>query len=557
MTEVSTSYLADRERAELETVLTDLARKHRLATLLRYLAEKTFEGKSNEINEYNIATEVFGRSKTQFDSTEDAIARVEAHRLRKWLQEYYRGEGKEHSVVISLPTGSYIPAFTERRFAAPLVSDPAPLIATPQVVEPPSRLVDDALATVDAIEGNGADNHSDQESDGIELPANENGGAEEIVSDATEFQARSPERRNSVKRRHLFSALVVLVVLGLAGLWLIQHRQSSASGQNAQHPEAKHTPISANAAVVPLRIIAGYSGPPIVDSTGMRWEPDQYVHQGGTVQRAEGSIERTSDPMLFNHWRNGYFFYDIPLAPGVYELHLYFTATERDLSTFRVVANGNAILDGFDIAGDAGGPNLADERIFRDISPDKDGHLHLEFQEQQGRPFLNAIALLPGIPHEQAPIRIVTQPTPVTDHNGIVWHPDTYFVNGHAPESRFHVEGTADPDLYAGERFGNFSYAIPVDTRDRYTVVLHFAELYFGTEGSGGGAPGERVFRVFCNGSTLLDNFDLYKEAGSLHAVTKTFYHLRPSPQGKLNLTFESIVNNATVSAIEVIDESE
>lgn len=557
MTEASTSRLANMERAELETVMADLARKPRLATLLRYLAEKVFHGKSNEINEYNIATEVFGRSKTQFDTTKDAIARVEAHRLRKWLKEYYRAEGKEHSIEISLPTGSYIPTFTQQRSSTPLVSAPVPLIAKPQVVEAQSILADYSAYTVDSTEDNGDYGNSDQESDGIELPANKNGGTNVIASDSTALQARSPERWNSVKRRLLFSALTVLVVLGLAGLWLTQHSIFLASHQIVLHPETRQTPTPANAAVIPLRMLAGYSGPPIVDSTGVRWEPDRFVHQGGTVQRTEGSIERTSDPMLFNHWRNGYFFYDIPLAPGIYELHLYFTTTERDLSAFRVVANGNTILDGFDIAGDAGGPNLADERIFRDISPDKDGHLHLEFQEQQGRPFLNAIALLPGILHKQAPIHIVTQPTSVTDHNGVIWHPDTYFLNGHAAEHRLHVEGTLDPDLYAWERFGNFSYAIPVDTRDRYTLVLYFAELYYGTPGSGGGGLGNRVFRVFCNGSTLLDNFDLYKEAGSLRAITKTFYHLRPSPQGKLNITFEPIVNNATVSAIEVIDESE
>lgn len=556
MTEVSTSRLADTQRAELELVLAALARKPRLANLLRYLAEKSFQGKSNEINEYSIATEVFGRSKTQFDTTKDAIARVEAHRLRKWLKEYYRTEGQEHSIVISLPTGSYVPVFTQQRTLAPLVYAPAPLIATPQEVEPPSTLADDARAAVDSMEGNGADN-SDRESDEIELPANENGGAEEIVSDRAEFQARSPERGNSVKRHPLFSALAVLVVVGLAGLWLIQHSRSSSSRQIAQFPEAKQTLSPANAAVVPLRILAGYSGPPIIDSTGVRWERDRYFHLGGTLQRTEGSVGRTSDPMLFNHWRNGYFSYDIPLNPGIYELHLYFATDRTEISTFRVVANGNPILKDFDINEDAGGPNLADERIFRDISPYKDGFLHLDFEAEIGMPTLNAIALLPGIPHKQAPIRIVTQPTSVTDHNGIIWHPDTYFVNGNAGEQRFHVEGTPDPDLYAGERFGNFSYVIPVDTRDRYTLVLHFAELYFGTDGSGGGASGDRVFRVFCNGSTLLDNFDLYKEAGSLHAVTKTFYHLRPSPQGKLNLTFEPIVNNATVSAIEVIDESE
>jgi hypothetical protein len=62
---------------------------------------------------------------------------------------------------------------------------------------------------------------------------------------------------------------------------------------------------------------------------------------------------------------------------------------------------------------------------------------------------------------------------------------------------------------------------------------------------------------VLCNGQLLLDNFDIFKEAGSLHTLTKTFNHLRPSAEGKLELTFEPIVNFATVSAIEVIDESE
>src|SRR5579859_437633 len=551
MTEISASHSVDLERAELETVLAVLARKPRLATLLRYLAEKAFQGKSDEINEYNIAIEVFGRSKTSFETSKDAIARVEAHRLRKRLKEYYQAEGKEHAVEISLPTGTYVPTFTLRHSAAPDVPAPESLPGAQRFVEPPYTLDDESLKPVDL------NNTKEGDQEDLEPTPNENGVSEKIFPEETGSQAPAPESRKSVRLALVFSAMTVLGILGLSGLRFIQHSKDSASHPIVQHPETKQTPTPANAAAVPLRIIAGYSGPPIVDSTGMRWEPDQYVHQGGTIQRTQGSTERTSDPMLFNHWRTGYFSYEIPLAPGVYELHLYFTATERDLSAFRVVANGNTILDGFDIAGDAGGPNLADERIFRDISPDKDGFLHLEFQEQQGRPFLSAIALLPGILHKQAPIYIVTQPTSVTDHNGVIWHPDTYFVNGHARESRFRVERTPDPDLYGWERFGNFSYVIPVDTRDRYTVVLHFAELYFGTDGSGGGAPGDRVFRVFCNGSTLLDNFDLYKEAGSLHAVTKSFSHLRPSPQGKLNLTFESIVNNATVSAIEVIDESE
>ena len=170
---------------------------------------------------------------------------------------------------------------------------------------------------------------------------------------------------------------------------------------------------------------------------------------------------------------------------------------------------------------------------------------------------LSAIEVLPGTPHRQLPFRLVTQPTPYTDHSGQFWRPDDHYMNGYTGTKRMKIEGTPDQDLFAAERYGHFTYAIPVDTRDRYTLILHFAEFYFGPGEAGGGSEGSRVFRVLCNGNTLLDNFDIYKEVGSLHALTKTFYHLKPTAQGKLDITFEPIANNATVSGIEVLDESQ
>jgi hypothetical protein len=244
----------------------------------------------------------------------------------------------------------------------------------------------------------------------------------------------------------------------------------------------------------------------------------------------------------------------------VYEVHLYFVASDpagEKLSTFNVDINGARALQDFDVNSDALGDNIADERVFRDVSPAKDGILHLRFASARGAPQLNALEVLPGIPHKLLPIRLSVQSTPFTDHSGQLWHPDNYYANGLASSQKQEITGSPDPDLFSAERFGHFTYAIPVDTRDRYTLVLHFAEFYFGPRLPGGGGVGSRIFRVMCNGETLLDNFDIYKEAGSLHALTKTFYHLKPSAQGKLNLTFEPIANNATVSGIEVLDESQ
>jgi hypothetical protein len=149
------------------------------------------------------------------------------------------------------------------------------------------------------------------------------------------------------------------------------------------------------------------------------------------------------------------------------------------------------------------------------------------------------------------------QRSSLTDRNGEFWHADNYFTSGRLSDQHQQVTGGPDPNLFTSERFGHFRYTLPVDPRDRYTLVLHFVEFYFGPGMPGGGGVGSRVFRVLCNGETLLDNFDIYKEAGSLHVLTKTFYHIKPSAQGKINLTFEPVVNNATVSGIEVLDESQ
>jgi hypothetical protein len=127
----------------------------------------------------------------------------------------------------------------------------------------------------------------------------------------------------------------------------------------------------------------------------------------------------TSDPMLFKHRRNGDFFYDIPLRPGVYELHLYFVAADPlsiELSTFTVDINGDKVLLGFDVRSDALGANNADERVFRDVSPASNGILHLGFTSELSPATLNAIEILPGTPHRSFPSASLRsrEPSPTT-----------------------------------------------------------------------------------------------------------------------------------------------
>src|SRR5262245_40064484 len=64
-----------------------------LIRFLRYVVERTIEGKAEELKEYAIGVEVFDRGES-FDARTDTIVRVQARRLRSKLKEYYDAEGK-------------------------------------------------------------------------------------------------------------------------------------------------------------------------------------------------------------------------------------------------------------------------------------------------------------------------------------------------------------------------------------------------------------------------------------------------------------------------------
>lgn len=92
------------------TASTQFAASERLSTLLRYLVEQTVDGRAEEIKEYTIALEVFGRPES-FDPRLDTIVRVQASKVRAKLREYYAGEGARDAVLIDLPRGTYVPVF--------------------------------------------------------------------------------------------------------------------------------------------------------------------------------------------------------------------------------------------------------------------------------------------------------------------------------------------------------------------------------------------------------------------------------------------------------------
>lgn len=485
----------EKERAALDAVLASetFGKAARLAALLEYICVHHFRGVAGSIKEFSIATDVFGRP-SDFDQSTDAIVRVEMFRLRKKLRKFYDGEGAGEPLEIVIYPGHYSPEFVPRPGSSASIPASVPLTL-------------------------------------------------------------NPPRPNL-----LWTKIAVAIVLAAAAVALtfaIERRTSVA-------PVALAPAIPPAAAVnTTVRILCGSFQSPFRDRNGDDWSADRYFTGGVPADTPTQPLYRSRDGRLFLSSRRGDFSFDIPLKPGVYELRLYFADTSftpgiamdggESTRFFNVSMNGAPLLRDFDIIADSG-PNTADVKVFKDVQPASDGFLHLRFSHQVSEPLLNAIEIHPGIPHRLRPIRIVAHDIRYVDRSGNVWSPDNFFQYGRSIARTGIISGTPDPEIYSWERYGHFSYAIPV-AQGSYTVSLHFAESFFGAHGAGDSGAGQRVFDVFLNGTALLRNFDMLAEAGSRHALVKTYHGVQPNSQGKLLLSFVPSKNYASLSAIEAIDE--
>jgi TolB-like protein/tetratricopeptide (TPR) repeat protein len=120
-------------------------------TFLRYVVERTLQGRGAEIKEYTVGVEAFGRGDS-FDPRRDTIVRTEARNVRLRLERYYAGEGQEDRLRIELPKGGYAARFTEaaeRAIASENASENASTAAAPKSALVPEPAV--SAAEIEAI----------------------------------------------------------------------------------------------------------------------------------------------------------------------------------------------------------------------------------------------------------------------------------------------------------------------------------------------------------------------------------------------------------------------
>lgn len=126
---------------------------------------------------------------------------------------------------------------------------------------------------------------------------------------------------------------------------------------------------------------------------------------------------------------------------------------------------------------------------------------------------------------------------------GVEYQADRFYTGGSSNSTTDTIRGVADGVLFQDERYGSYGYEIPV-TNTRYSVDLHFAEIYHTTSG-------KRSFNVTIEGKQVLSQVDLFSLIGADAAYTYRVDNVQVT-DGKLNIDLATLVDNGTLAGFAI-----
>lgn len=127
---------------------------------------------------------------------------------------------------------------------------------------------------------------------------------------------------------------------------------------------------------------------------------------------------------------------------------------------------------------------------------------------------------------------------------GNLWYQaDTYFTGGTPNTTDDVIAGAGGSEVYSSERYGDFSYAIPLENGS-YTVQFSMVEMYQT-------AAGARSFHITLQGRRVISDLDLFALVGHDQMLESDEYAVTVN-SGSLDIQVTSLVDNGTLSGIVV-----
>jgi PKD repeat protein len=129
-----------------------------------------------------------------------------------------------------------------------------------------------------------------------------------------------------------------------------------------------------------------------------------------------------------------------------------------------------------------------------------------------------------------------------TASDGTEYVADTNVVGGSTFSTGDPIADTSDDPLYQSERYGDFTYGLPVEDGE-YRVTLQFAEIYWTSDG-------QRVFDTSVEGERVVRELDIHEQVG--HDRAFDVRNVTTVTDDELTVEFTTIQDNAKVGAILV-----
>jgi hypothetical protein len=252
------------------------------------------------------------------------------------------------------------------------------------------------------------------------------------------------------------------------------------------------------------------------------------------------------------------FNYIIPglTAGASYTVRLHFAElswTSSGKRLFNVAINGTSVLSNFDIFATAGGQYKAVVEQFT-ATANSLGQIVIAFsQGTADNPEIAGIEILGSG-------TIVTPPPAVLQINSgsgaavSPFAPDEDFNAGNEFTSSSsidtsHTYNPAPAAVYQTCRWApSFTYTVSgLNAGSTYAVRLHFAELSWT-------AAGQRLFNVAINGTSVLNNFDIFATSGAQNRALTEEFTAVASSSGTITIAFtQGTADNPEVNGIEVL----
>ncbi|AEL24539.1 malectin domain-containing carbohydrate-binding protein [Cyclobacterium marinum] len=317
----------------------------------------------------------------------------------------------------------------------------------------------------------------------------------------------------------------------------------------------------------------GYNGTVTYEDLEFEAINKEFIKSTGVnvATKASGSDEVIFQTEMFN--KNLKF--EIPLENGVYNISTYHNEMyfgndgkyERaGLRVFDISIEGNIVKKDFDIFLES--KNQETELTFKSIEI-TDGVLDLELNASSNNSLISGIAIVPvgsaiiEIPSVEVPdssdkpagmaIHLNTSYKDAVTFQNTVFETGTDYIK--TSKSNTSTNSSASNDkIFQAERYAaTLDFLIPVEN-GTYTVKTYHNELYFGKGGSTA-RVGKRVFDIFLEDNLVMENFDIFSYNNNQQTIL-TFEGIKVV-DGALDLSLIASSNNASISGISIIKESE